>query len=273
MKKIRLTESNLQQLINEIVNSPQLLLERPCGGEASRPCHCCGTEWYNRNSKPRGSRTTCKPNNSGGMEMQCDCHQDEKDCGGSKITGNGLDKLIRKNLRESQLLNEAAACPPKGTPGGLDNRCGVGGDCSGHMTCVLCGPDGSGFCVCRDRKNGWTIQGGSDDGCPQDKIDGRVTDDHRSVDMLSTKGSGFETPQGNSDTLEKFLRRQGLKERYDVEREYEDTPPIGTGKKFWACHSGKGECVNQDDASGGMYGDETRYSGLFAKWRCNRNCG
>lgn len=166
-------------------------------------------------------------------------------------------RRLKKNLRESQLLTEECKMEHnvKAQRGQNWADCGGGG-----MTCGR-KEYGKGY-ECQKIKYNYSYL----------EPTGGPT---RGVDMLSTKGSGFKTQQGNSATLEKFLRRQGLSERYgdDMMKGIIDNPPVGTGKKFWACHKGKGECVDQDDASGGLYGDETRYSGLFAKWRCNRHCG
>ena len=174
-----------------------------------------------------------------------------------KISELDLKKII-KEIVESQLLTEA--CKQSNNVGAQREQNWV--DCGGGgMTCGR-----------KEYGNGYECQkieptGGDEPCCPPVmKTDGTV------VDCCKNRGVGtrFKNKQGASDRLERFMRTQGLNERYGDEST-RDTPPIDTGS--WACHSGKGECVNQNDASGGLYGDEKRYRGLFAKWRCNKNCG
>tara|TARA_R110000824_G_scaffold142688_1_gene309934 strand:- start:740 stop:1498 length:759 start_codon:yes stop_codon:yes gene_type:complete len=113
----------------------------------------------------------------------------------NRLIKKNLNSLIKRVINESQLLNEWKTC-----------GCGADGGSPQHSQCNSPGSPPA-KCQC----SGALIIGN----CGYDSVSlggNGEQEAFQGFDMLSTSGSGFETPQGGSDRLGKFMRRQGLKE-------------------------------------------------------------
>lgn len=125
-----------------------------------------------------------------------------------------LKNIIKKVVKESKklLLEIPGACNPPFMSGGEGNACGVGGDCSGTLETVYIPGMSSAACLCK-APNHWTIQGGTDEFCPQGGIDTPGFDDPLDMDAGD---KGF-TP-GSSDVNPKDIIRGKSASSYELGR-------------------------------------------------------